>query len=100
MWRRAVNRRIRVLERFNREMSRGKFIEGRVEMLVSRKNFGDDWTVVRGPKREHKVKSAGVRILGENQEGMSVKLYVKYLPRPEEDAHLSQFNLFPRTLVK
>ena len=53
-------------------------------MLVSRKNFSDEWTVVRGPKREHKVKSAGVRILGENQ---SVKLYVKYLPRPEEDAH-------------
>ena len=49
-------------------------------VLVSRKNFSDDWTVVRGPKREHKVKSAGVRILGENQEGMSVKLYVKYIP--------------------
>ena len=55
-------------------------------MFVSRKNFGDDWTVVRGPRREHKVKSAGDRILGKNQ-GMSVKLYVKYIPRPEDDAH-------------
>ena len=64
-------------------MSRGKFIEGRhlFQMLVSRKNFSDDWTVVREPKREHKMKSAGVRILGENQEGMSVKLYVKYIPK-------------------
>lgn len=49
-------------------------------MLVSRKNFSDDGTVVRGPRREHKVKSAGVKILGENQ-GMSVKLYVKYIPQ-------------------
>ena len=48
-------------------------------MLVSRKNFSNDWTVVR-PRREHKVKSAGVKILGENQ-GMSVKLYVKYIPK-------------------
>ena len=67
-------------------------------MLLSRNNFSDDGTVVRGPRREHRVKSAGVRILGKNQ-GMSVKLYVKYISEDSEDAHL-QFNLFPRTLVK
>lgn len=39
-------------------------------MLVSRKSFSDGWTVVRGPKREHKVKTAGVGIL-ERTRGMS-----------------------------
>ena len=34
-------------------------------MVVSRKSFSDDWNVVREPRREHKVKSAGVKILGD-----------------------------------
>ena len=52
------------------------------QMLVSRKSFSDDSTVVRGPRREHKVKTAGVRILGRAKE--RVKLYVKYIPKTRE----------------
>jgi hypothetical protein len=58
-------------------------------MLVKLKSLGDDWTLVRGQDVEKSEIRWCQDIRAENQEGMTVILYVKYIPRLEEEA-LSQ----------
>ena len=71
-------------------------------MLASRKNFSDDWTVVRAKAGTQSEIRWCQDIRGEpgNEREIICEVYTQDQRRTLTQNDLFQFNLFPRTLVK